>query len=325
MSVRLPTATLLILGALGCRAEFDVSRDTLGPYRIAAIGVDGGQECPTATAAIWSGEGLYHRQSSRLEWTLNGEAIGEGWGVQVCEEGLLELKATSPGGELRFAQVEVSLREEALAVARSSVDLSSLELEDRRQAEAVEVHSIVPLGSATRVTVQGLGTNDSLVWMSPGLRDTAGEELLGQGEVLELNESQADLLAENWTLDEEGLLETRSAYAGVDSHLLLVMDGQGGNRFLWVDAGFGLDDSGFVRHAGRLIDAGLVPESGLLAATVVATSEGAELMEIAEASELDVLETDCAHGAALFELDWLANGRCSLEEIDGQRIVMEVW
>ena len=98
-----------------------------------------------------------------------------------------------------------------------------------------------------------------------------------------------------------------------------------GNRFFWVDAGFGLDESGFVRHAGRLIEAGGLSSTGRLAATVMETTEGVELVEFSEASELDLVETDCAQGASSFQWDWIANGRCALEEIDGQRIVLEVW
>lgn len=325
MGVRLSAAAFLVLGASGCRAEFDVARDALGPFRIAAMGVESGEGCPRATASLWSGEGLFHREAPQVSWSLNGDPIGEGWAVPVCGEGLLELSATNAEGEVRLGQVNVSLREGALSVSRAAVDLSSLELEERREVEAVEVHSIVPLGSATRVSVGGMTESDVLVWMSPDLRDGSGEVLPDQGELLELSETQADLLAENWTLDKEGLLETRSAYAGVDSHLALVMDGQGGNRFLWVDAGFGLNEAGFLRHSGRLIDAGVVPDNGLLAATLVETDDGVELTELAEASETDLVETDCAHGAPLFELDWIANGRCSVEELNGQRIVLEVW
>lgn len=325
MGSRLSTTLLGVLATTGCRAEFNVSRSDLGPFRIAAMGVEAGGECSTATASIWSGEGLFHRQSPQLEWSLDGEGIGTGWTVSVCEEGLLELKATSPDDEVRYGQVVVAPREEALTVARAAVDLSSLELEARREAEGQGVHSTVSLGSATRVSMGGMSEEDVLVWMSPKLRDSSDRVLPNQGELLELTNNEADLLAENWTLDDEGLLETRTAYSGLNTHLALAMDQQGGNRFLWVDAGFGLDESGFVRHHGRLIESGLVPNNGLLAATVVETDEGFELVEFAEASELDQIEADCAHGAPVFHLDWMANGRCALDEMDGERVVLEVW
>ena len=167
MGLKPSTTWLLVIAATGCRAEFDVSRDELGPFRIAALGVEPGEECSTATASIWSGEGLFHRQSPRLEWSLNGEALGEGWGVSVCEDGLLELKVTSPANDVRYGQVVVAPREETLNVARAAVDLSSLELEARREAEDQEVHSSVPLGFATRVTLAGLSEQDVLAWMSP--------------------------------------------------------------------------------------------------------------------------------------------------------------
>ena len=128
-----------------------------------------------------------------------------------------------------------------------------------------------------------------------------------------------------WTLDSDGQLLDRKAYAGVVSHLALIRDGVGGNRFLWVDAAFGLDESSFMRHQGRLIQAPVVVETGVLAATVFSTDDGFELQELAEASEMDVMDVDCAQGAVSFSLDWMANGRCSLEDMNGQRVLLEVW
>ena len=68
---------------VGCRVSFDVSKDRLGPFRIAAIGVESlgntNEDCPVASAAIWSGVGMSHSQPVVAEWFLEGrrlEAVG---------------------------------------------------------------------------------------------------------------------------------------------------------------------------------------------------------------------------------------------------------
>ena len=144
MWTRLAVWTVIPVSLMGCRAEFDVARGELGPFRIAAMGLEEGDDCPTAAAAIWSGEGLFHRESPRLVWSMDGVELGQGWAVPVCESGLLELTASNSAGEIRYGQLSVSVSTGLITVNRSAVDLPDLELEARREASGQEVHSVVP-------------------------------------------------------------------------------------------------------------------------------------------------------------------------------------
>ena len=92
----------LILGLAACQEPFSVNRRELGPFRIAAVGVVDG----VASAALWSGLGLYHDERPSLTWTLDGAPLGEGFDVAVpAEGGQLGLTVTAPDGRVYVAEV----------------------------------------------------------------------------------------------------------------------------------------------------------------------------------------------------------------------------
>ncbi len=301
---------------VSCRAEFDVSRTELGPFRIAAIGVeDQGGECPVATAAIWSGEGLFHSQSVQVKWRLDGEELGEGWAVPVCDVGVLELLAIDPVGIEREARVDVVVRSGGIAVQREALVLAELGLEERRALTGEAVRATIPEGLAMRVHLEGVSDTDFVSWMSPP----------DQAHLLGLETGSVDLLMETWSLDVDGVLVGREASAGTSSHLALVRDGSGGNAFLWVDAIFGAPDAEFVRHEGRLIHAPGLEAASFLSARVEADAQGWHLEDLEEAVEGGVNDAACAKGAPTFSLDWIANGRCALDTLAGSTILLELW
>jgi hypothetical protein len=315
MSLPSSIFTLIVL-LPACRAEFDVSRSELGPFRIAALGVeDHGAECPVATAAIWSGEGAFHSQSPQLLWSLDDEAIGEGWNVAVCGAGLLGLVAIHPDGTQREAQVDVRLRVQPLGFRRESVILPDLDLGARREIDGEPVRATVPEGEVVRIQMDGVLGGDTLSWMSP----------VGQAHVLGLNESTADLVMETWALDDDGLLAERSPESGSSSHLAMVYDGSGGNSFMWIDAIFGFPDSDYVRHQGRLIYAPDLVDASFVSASVSVDEKGWALENVALASEGEPNMAACANDAPSFSLDWIANGRCPLDELAGSQILLELW
>jgi hypothetical protein len=313
----LPSSVFTLIFLLpACRAEFDVSRSELGPFRIAALGVeDLGAECPVATAAIWSGEGVFHSQSPQLLWSLDGEAIGEGWNVAVCGDGLLGLVAVHPDGTIREAQVDARLRIQPLGFRRESVVLPDLDLSARREIVGEPVRATVPEGEVVRIQMDGVLGGDTLSWMSP----------VGQAHVLGLNESTADLVMEAWALDDDGLLAERSPESGSSSHLAMVYDGSGGNSFMWIDAIFGFPDPDYVRHQGRLIYAPDLLDASFVSASVSVDENGWALENVVLAAEGDANMAACAKGAPSFSLDWIANGRCPLDELAGSQILLELW
>lgn len=309
----------LLLGLAACQEPFSVNRRELGPFRIAAVGVIDG----VASAALWSGVGLYHDAPPTLRWTLDGAPLGEGFDVAVpAEGGLLGLTVTAPDGAVYVA--EVTARAAPIAapeVARAAVDLSgALDLDARRAALAESVSGSVAEGDATRLTLEGDGVADlTWRWMSAG----------GLGSLLELDPGVADVLAEELEFEDGALLSRAPTGPGIYPQLALGLDGAGGNRWVWADAAIGVTTP-LLRHEGRLIPADAEAPPGLVAATARLSDDvvGLTLTEVAPATEDDIagMFLPCAPSPGEpFRLAWLAEGRCVRADLDGVRVVLEVF
>jgi len=299
---------LLLLVA--CQEPFDEDRHDLSGFRIAGIGV----EDDMAKAAVWSGAGPWHEAQPGLSWALNGQPLGEGFDVPVTGEGELTLTATSAGGEVRTARVDVRAAGGAPTVRRQAVVLDeALSLEARRAVTGVDVETTVSSGEAVRLILDGLSETESARWMSAG------------GTVLELERDAADFLPEDIVFDDGELVSRTPAGEGVYSLLALLIDGAGGNRWLWVDAAVG-EGATLLRHEGRLVRADAPAEAGLVAATLIADPIGgvalSDVISVTDTDEQDDLP--CA-AASTFSLSWIAEGRCARPDVLGARIVLEVW
>ena len=287
----------MVLFLLACQGPFDVRRKDLGPFRIAAIGVQDG----LARAAVWSGEGMFHSHTPSLRWTLDGETLGEGFEVEVSESGLLGLEVENAEGELLFAEVMVASPPALPGFERLAVDIDDLDLAARRQAQESELSGP---SLAVRVRLDSIEGVEAR-WMSA----------LGEGTLLELEPFAADVLAEEVLFEDGVAVDRAPTEAGIYHQLVLLMDGEGGNNWIWIDVPLGLDSGGLVAHHGRLISG----EPGLMGATI---GPAGELLELSPA-ELE--EHDASCGPAPFELAWLVEGRCGLDTVQGQRVVFETW
>lgn len=286
----------MLLLLLACQEPFNVQRKDLGPLRIAAMGVEEG----VARAAVWSGEGLFHSQTPTLTWSLDGQTLGEGFQVAVPGEGSLELQVES-GGEVLYGTVQIGVGPTLTSFERLAVEVDEVDLEARLElAEA-------PLTAPSEDVRIRLESDASVVrWMSAG----------GEGTLMELEEQAADVLGEELVFDDGEVLERSPLEPAVLTQLVLLMDGEGGNSWTWIDVPSGLDPSSFVEHQGRLIAS---EDSGLLGATI--GPEG-NLEELAPAL---IEEHEATCGPAPFELSWLVEGRCGLDQVQGQRVVFETW
>lgn len=325
---------LMCLLLIACDADFSVTREDLGPFRLAGLGtaLDGdGQR--VAAAAIYGGDGLLHEVSPTLSWTLDGAPLGEGWDVAVPDGGQLGLSVTAPDGSTVSGAVSVADPPSALSVARAELDLGEdVSLEAREQASATEVDGAVASGAAARLTLHFADAADqteerSARWMS----------VEGQGTALTASRYAVDVLAEEISFD-DGEVEAREPLAdGLYHQLALVLDGAGGNAWIWADAAIGVSDP-LLRHAGRLLpvsqaDADAVAGQTWVAATLAASDgwAGVALSELAPAEldggpDLSLQDTlSCARAGAPFELAWVAEGRCAADQVLGARVVLEIW
>ena len=290
----------MLLLALACQDPFDVRRKDLGPYRIAAMGVHEG----VASAAIWSGEGMFHSTTPTLTWTLDGQHLGEGFEVEVPEDGLLELEVANGAGEVLYGQLEVGAAPALPDFDRFAVTVDEVGLEARRALDESPLE-----GSTTGVRIR-LEAVDGVEarWMSA----------MGEGTLLELEPFAADVVAEEIVFDDGEIVE-RTAIEPLMAHqLVLLMDGQGGNRWTWIDAPLLLDGP-FVRHEGRLLAHDEV-FTGLASVTI--GPEGTLVGPLEPATE-DDHEATC--GPAPFRLAWIVEGRCGLDQVEGQTVVIELW
>ncbi len=310
------------LGALvaspGCSASFDVHQGILGPFRLAAMGVAGG----VARAALYSGEGLYHTEAPGLSWSLDGAWIGDGFDVEVPGEGILELVASSPDGTVQRGEIPVvDWSGGALGVERQAVELGDdLSLEARRAVAGEPIDTAAPSGAATRLTIVGLPEGHEVHWMT----------VEGEGTLLELEADAADAWPELLTLEGDQVVDRQPASDGLSHHLALALDGTGDNNWVWVDAASG-DPGPFVRHGGRLLRVDAAPPEGTqwLAATLrfVGGVEGFVLddTEPLDALDLDQQQVGCGAEHVPFLMSWVAEGRCTVPELDGARVVLEIW
>jgi len=315
---RLGVAVGVVLLA-GCDASFTVSRQELGPFRIAGLGVHDGM----AEAAVWSGEGLFHEEAPVLSWSLDGEPLGLGFEVEVPGAGTLELEATSPDGDVRRAEVSVADLPAELALMRAEVDLrqSTLGREERVAMEATTVDDMVASGLAARLELgepEGAELEDGLVrWMRAD----------GAGTLLELDERSADFLAEDIVFEDGEVVSRESLGDGLYSLLALHLGGEGANRWLWIDAAMG-DEGPWWRHEGRLLPGEVSAESGLIAGTFVEAEglAGLVLEDLEPVEDLDEMEPlACAPVDTPFRLAWIAEGRCPRPDMLGTRVVVSTW
>jgi hypothetical protein len=289
----------MLLLALACQDPFDVRRKDLGPFRIAAMGVQDG----TARAVVWSGEGMFHTDTPTLTWTLDGEELGQGFEVAVPGPGQLELEVVNSAGERLAGYIEVAEAPEVPDFSRYAVTVDELDLEVRRSLDESELSGPTP---GVRVRLDAPDTLEAR-WMSA----------MGQGTLLELEPFAADVVAEEIEFDDGELVSREDAEGGVYHQLVLLLDGSGGNAWTWIDTPLLLDGP-FLQHEGRLL-----PRSETLTGLVsgVVGPEG-ELTDLGPAV-LEDHEATC--GPAPFELAWLVEGRCGLDQVEGQRVVFETW
>ena len=86
-------------------------------------------------------------------------------------------------------------------------------------------------------------------------------------------------------------------------------------------------DGDWVRSGERRLGLDVDTSTGLISVELVRTHDF-EAFELTSAEPvIDVssqTELACAVPGESFQLDWITNGRCGLDELDGSRLVLEV-
>jgi hypothetical protein len=88
----------------------------------------------------------------------------------------------------------------------------------------------------------------------------------------------------------------------------------------------GVDET-WARSGERRLDLGEEVEAGLVAVSL-SRRDGFEAYVLEDPEPVADLSTqtlsECAPQGVPFELDWIVDGRCGLDELDGARIVLEI-
>jgi len=323
LSLHLLAATAACAAAAsGCAEPFDARRDTLGPFRVAAVGVVDGQ----ADAAIWAGQPL-HEQPVELVWTLDGALLGEGWGVSVPDDAVgaeLGLTATAPDGSTREARVTVAEPPTSFGLGYLGVDLADVwTLEDRQAVEGVSLDGrAVPEGLAARVHA---AAGDAATATVADVRLMLAQ---GDGTLLRLDDRTTDLLREDLRFEDGELASRQPLDPGVALGLALAFDGAGGNRWSWLSIPMGLDGD-WVWSGGVVVDLGGVEvTTGLVAVTLADLDPDSSEISLADPEPATDLTGQaplaCAIAGEPFRLAWLHGGRCAVSDVEGARVVIEV-
>ena len=314
MSVRnrLSAFALAALGVSGCAEPFEVRRQELSGFRIAAVGVVDGK----ASAASWSGEGLAHEEAPLLEWSLDGECLGEGWDVAPKGSGLLELKATSSAGDVAYAQVSVGQAPAIPAVTRYAVQIDQeVDVESRSNLQETPVIHGPSSMEAVRLRVSETEAQRAHFMV-------AGT----QGTILELDPLTADFVLEDIVFEDTEVVSREPVESGLFHFLVLTQDLAGGNRWLWLDVPMGIEGD-WVSSGERRLPLSVDTSTGLVAMNVEATGDF-EAVSWSNAESVTDLSSqtplECNPEGLPFQLDWITNGRCGLSEVNGARLVVEV-
>ncbi len=351
----------LLLCALSgaCYDPFPYDRHDLVDFRIAALAVDDATPRPggqvAARALVYGGQGLFHDELPQLSWTL-GPATASGPEVSLRvpdEEGSWELQLHAMHADgLQEETAVLPLQVSASRAARPApvagevlrYDVPGLnadgqaqdfELERRQALEAEEAHDIAA-DSAFRLVAQVEGEAQGLRarWMAAG----------AAGSFLELDELSSDWLPARLELDEDEVQVSERLQAGIYSAVVLLMDGQGANAWAFTDLSVdgrtwmdGEEQASLLEHDGRLfrIETALPQDTSLVYATLVEASSGSgvALSQVEPASMLPLWDPfglqalDCSWplpDQQPFQLDWLAEGRCSRPQVVGARLALEV-
>ena len=141
------------------------------------------------------------------------------------------------------------------------------------------------------------------------------------GALLELDADQVDLLRHTVLYKDGDLLRRARGPARVYSTLALAIDGAGQNAWRWIDVAMGMD-SAPTRVGQRLLSLeGELPEADVV--DVILSKDDAALplglrVELLGAATGAPPAHPCATDG-LLSLDELAEGRCTRDEVDGQR------
>jgi hypothetical protein len=309
---RLEAAAMLLL--LGCQDPFKEDRHDLVSPRIAGIRAMENEEGLLELAALVSSStGLAPQTAPVLSWEVNDQSFSEPWPVLSVSYPVeifltLEADGVSEQGVFELEEAPAGLAP-ATSWYRRLTELAPEEaaLPPEQRAGAQGEDRPLQPGEAVEVGFE-FAEENSVRWMGTG------------GEFRELDARSTDWFAAGFLVDDEDVEDISNLETGVYTLAGLRL-GQG-NAWDLVDVVVG--DQPVVSVGARLVPVDTVwSESGLFSGILALTEQkpGFQLEQLQSAS-LEQAPAVCGQEAGVaFELVWLAEGGCGLDELLGQRLV----
>ena len=299
----------LALVGVGCAAPFEMDRHHIQDFRILHAYVHEG----VADAVVWSGKGPHHQESPKLRWYIEETLCAEGFSVEVpyAEEYRLEV---DNGEDILQAIVPYGTKNDVRSLSRSQwtpTEDQDYSIEARNAMPTESVARNVSQGKAARLSLQPDDELQTLRWSAAG------------GSILELSTYETDLFFDQLVF-EEGTLVSKSTGTQHDIHVFaLQLDNNNGSAYQWIDVHFGEEER--VMHQEMMLPlAQSFAETGLISTEIVVEDGVLRFVATELVEEVETTALPCMQGEELFQLSWLRQGRCALNELQGHRLTLEV-
>lgn len=309
---------LVLLATFGCSEPFSVDRhDLIGPRIMGVRFVDGEYD-----VQIWNGVGSYHEQTPTVEWLSASNEV-------LCTDVRCSATEILPD-TVRYVDLEGNVHEAVFELQETQVSLtpqwsslpadSSLELAAREAADAIPFEA--GLGT-TAVRIAMSVHSDEEIGVSKMRWMTAG----GVGTFLELTATTTDFFLADIIMDRDELIENIPLDNSHASLFGLHIDGIGHNQWTWMDVWY--DDRPRLPVSNRWIEMEETldwTDGDIIAATMSwdATKQDWVLVNPEVTTVLLPLPECVVPGTMGFDWSLLELGMCTISELDGFRISLEM-
>ena len=308
---------LVLFATFGCSEPFTVDRhDLIAPRILGVRFVDGVYDIQ-----VWNGAGKYHEQTPTVEWLSSSNEV-------LCTD--VRCESTDPPQSVHYLDLEGKEHEAIFELQETTVSLmpswSSLP-EDIGLDLAARIDTDgVPLDT-------GIGTTAMRIAMSISSEEELGLSKMrwmtagGVGTFLELSATETDFFRASIIMDRDEVVENVPLDNAHASLFALHIDGGGHNQWTWMDVWYEDQPRIHVDNRWIALDESIDSASGDTIAVTMSWDETTEdwvLTNPEMTTELLLLPACAGTEQGTFDWSLLELGVCTISELDGVRITLEI-
>ncbi len=305
--------SFLSITGFGCSDPFAVDRhDLLSPRVLGVRSSDSGH-----FVQVWNGEGPWHVEAPVVSWyDSNGVKLGDSVHLPSVEEHPTSLIYTDPKGDDHFVQFD--LYSSTFKLQPLFYDLGTItefDLDSRLENIGEPwTGGVVPEALRIEFQEDEFSDNGRMRWMSG----------YGRGTFLEIGALSTDYFQSDIVMDRDEVLQNVPQNFEYSSVFALYVDGLGENQWTWMDLWY--SDIRTIEIAGRKL-----PINGDLSddwsdenAAFVLNKTDNEFGWSLTPTDDAVTPLSCAIGDGPFEWMWIETGLCTISDVDGQIVLLEI-